>query len=138
MTRAAEVAREKQAIENAGLNVGLIALQVIQEHSSHLSFERWTATAAELGLDLGTKNHSRFFLDGFRRCGHEILTESIQAVLRDEDPATGRPPPFGAIADKATVNKKNGQMVGVVLMIEGTLQAVFLSTLERYVVFTLW
>lgn len=130
MLRSVEVAREKESIENAGRHVGLIALQTVQEHSSQLSFERWLATCTALGVDIGTKNHSKEFVAGFRHAAHECLTESIQSLLRTEDPATGRPPAFATIADKATVRKKTGQMHGLILMIEGELQSIFLSTLE--------
>ena len=39
----------------------------------------------------------------------------------------GAPPPFAAMADKATVRKRTGQMHGIILMVEGVLVALFMS-----------
>ena len=43
--------------------------------------------------------------------------------------ATKRPPPFCALADKATLQRQTGQMHGAIVPIEGELRALMLSVL---------
>ena len=62
--------------------------------------------------------------------------ECLQTTLTSRDIATaspfapdGRPPPIAALADKATVARRTGQMHGTLTFIEGTIVALFLSVL---------
>ena len=58
-----------------------------------------------------------------------VLMRGVTRLLTTPDEATGRPPPFAVMADKATVMRKTGQMHGIILMIEGAFVALFVSVL---------
>ena len=112
-----------------GMNLGRIVLQQVREHDSDRSYERRVATARKNGTNVGTKMHNRMFVPRLRTSMHAVLVKSIARALTEPDQATGRPRPFSALADKATIKRMSGQMVGLVLLLEGKLTAIFLSTL---------
>ena len=114
---------------NAGINVAKLVLQNIKEHDSDASFERRISAAKCMGSDVGTKNHSRAFVPKLRGSMLAILVASFMTLLTTPEAATGRPPPLAVLADKATVRRKTGQMHAIILMIEGTFVALFLSVL---------
>jgi hypothetical protein len=127
---AADEARKVEASQlNIGQNIGKIVLSNIKEHDSDASYERRITTAEAMGLNVGTKNHSRKFMPKLRESMHAVLIGSFTAVLTKPDPATKRLRPFAPIADKATVNRTTGQMTGLITMMEGELRAVFTATL---------
>ena len=87
----------------AGINVGKLVLANIKEHDSDLSFERRLATVYSLGVDIGTKQHSRMFVSQLRKSMCNVLAQKIQTLLEKPMVATQQPPPFAVAADKATV-----------------------------------
>lgn len=120
---------EKKSIEStrvsAGLNLARLALQTVKEHNADHSYERAVSTAKALGLNVGTKNHSRKFLPRIRKSMRAVLNETFMTLLTEPDPATKRPPAFAVMADKATLLHRTGQMVGIILMIAGVLTPIF-------------
>ena len=124
---------EKRNMESirheAGLNLARLVLQNVKEHDSDSSYERRVATANSLGVNVGTKNHSRRFVPRLRKSMRAVCNESFTRLLSDPDPATKRPPAFAVMADKATVMSRTGQMVGIILMVCGILTPIFVSTL---------
>ena len=129
-THAAErraLANEQQA---AGMTCAKLVLQNVKEHHADHSYERKIANAVASGQSVGTKQHSRKFVPRLRACMHKVLVSSFMLLLTTQMAATGRPPPFALMADKATMGRKTGQMCGIILMIEGVFVAIFLSVLQ--------
>ena len=58
-----------------------------------------------------------------------LAAPGIQLALTTIDPATKRPPPFSFTADKATLDRRTGQMAGVIPLLRGELTALMLSVL---------
>lgn len=127
--RAAEVRRSDTEQRNAGINCGKLALACVKEHDSDNSYERRITNAKGMGVNVGTKQHSRMFVPKLRHSMHAVLVGSFTKLLTEPDPATKRPRPFAMLADKATVLRQTGQMHGLITMIDGELTAIFLSTL---------
>ena len=82
-----------------------------------------------MGVNVGSKNHSRMFVPKLRKSMHAVTVQGITRALTEPDQATKRPPPFAINLDKATVSRRTGQMAGVILLLKGVLTAVFLSVL---------
>jgi hypothetical protein len=124
-----DATERKQARErdNAAVLCGRLVLQNIKEHDSDASYERRLATARVAGNDVGTKNQSRAFVPKLRHSMAAVLYAGFARLLTTKDVATGRPPPFATMADKATVQRQTGQMHAIILMVEGVLVALFLS-----------
>ena len=126
---AVEVAAETRKAKSTGMTCGRLVLQIIKEHDSERSYERRVAAQYAMGLDMGNKNHSRYFCRGLKKAMHDVMTATIQSVLTTIDPVTLRAPAFAALADKATIDRRTGQMHGILVMIRGQLVALFLSVL---------
>jgi hypothetical protein len=126
---AAEVARSQRIATSAGVNCAKLVLSNIHEHDTDSSYERRITTMKSMGLDMGTKNHSRFFVPDLRTAMYDTLIGGFTKVLTEPDPITKRPRPFALLSDKATVNRETGQMHGLISMIEGEFTALFLSVL---------
>ena len=126
---AVEAAAETRKAQSTGMICGRLVLQIIKEHDSERSYERRVAAQHAMGSDMGNKNHSWHFCRGLKKSMHDVMTSTIQTVLVTIDPATGRAPAFAALADKATVDRRTGQMHGTLAMIRGRLVALFLSVL---------
>ena len=107
-----------------------VALQGVKCHDSDLSFEGRVTMLQTIGVDVGTKNHSRWFVPHLRSSFHAVTCAGLELVLTKVMPAIDRPPPFCLLADKATLQRVTGQMHGVIVMIEGELKALMLSVLE--------
>jgi hypothetical protein len=60
---------------------------------------------------------------------HAVTVNAIEKVFTTPMAATKRPPPFCALADKATLQRQTGQMHGAIVPIEGELRALMLSVL---------
>eukprot|EP00966_Prymnesium_polylepis_P150326 3472454-Prymnesium_polylepis.1 len=127
---AAEVRRSNAQMESAGVNCAKLVLQNIKEHSSDSSYERKITTAKSMGMEVGTKHHSRMFVPPLRAAMHSVLMKGFTRLLVEPDPVTTRPRPFAELADKATVMRETGQMHGLIVMIDGNLTALFLSVLK--------
>ena len=112
VAHAAELARVQEHKFSAGINLGKLVLQNVKEHDSDNSFERRVATQQSMGTSVGSKQHSRFFAKGLRKSMHAVLTSGFEKLLLQNDVATGRPPPFALIADKATINRQTGHRLG--------------------------
>jgi len=126
--RAAALSRKMLSLnETAGLNCARRVLQVVLEHLSYLAYERLIATAAAEGVEVGTLNHSAAFPRQFVPSMHAMIIEGVQHLLETPDPATGRPPAFALIADKATNARQTGQMIGIIVMVKGIKIPIFLS-----------
>jgi hypothetical protein len=124
--------QERKQLEHqchVGINVGKLVLATIREHDSDSSFERRVATCCDMGISLGTKNHSRVFVPKLRDSLHEVTKAALAKSLTEVCVATGRPPPFATLADKATLNHETGQMHGGIVMLEGEMVPLFLSVL---------
>ena len=124
---AAQEQQQLQAEDNAAILCGRLVLQNLKEHDSDASYERRVAGARVSGAKVGSKNHSFHLVPKLRASMAKVLTGGFQKLLLAPDPATGRPPAFAVLADKATVQRKTGQMHGLVLMVQGVLIALFLS-----------
>lgn len=124
-----EVAADTRRAKSIGMTCGRLVLQIIKEHDSERSYERRVAAQHAIGTNMGNKNHSTRFCRGLKKAMHDVTTDIIQTVLTTIDPATLRAPPFAALADKATVDRRTGQMHGVLVMLRGRLIALFLSVL---------
>ena len=118
-------------LHSAGINVGKAALLVLKQHQSDVSFERETTQLATFGVSIGSKNHSRKFMPGFRNSAHAVCVAGMQRLLREPLVATGHPPPFAAPADKATLQRRTGQMHGIITLCgrSGEFIALFTSVL---------
>ena len=118
-------------LHSAGINVGKAALLVMKQHQSDVSFERETTQLAAFGLPIGSKNHGRMFMPGFRNSAHAVCVAGMQRLLREPLVATGHPPPFAAPADKATLQRRTGQMHGIITLCghSGKFIALFTSVL---------
>lgn len=113
-----------------GTHCGLEAYFIIKEHQSYLSFERRACMNIDLmGVSMGTKQHSRRYVAKFRKAAYTVLMRGQAKVMLTPGAATGCPPAFCGIADKATVGGRTGQMTGLIMMCEGQLIAVFLAVL---------
>ena len=110
----------------AGRNCARLALGVVIEHQSFLAYERAVATAHVQGVDVGTLNHSAAFVRSFVHSMHAAIIDGIQHLLTMPDPATGKLPAFALVADKATCGRQTGQMVGLILVINGVKIALML------------
>lgn len=124
-----EAAAETRKANSIGMTCGRLVLQIIKEHDSEHSYERRVTAQHAMGTDVGNKKHSRRFCRGLKKAMHDVMTDTIQSVLTTVDPATLRAPAFAALADKATVYRRTGQMHGTLVMIQGRLVALFLSVL---------
>ena len=124
--RATEFASRNQ---RAALNVGRMAYQGLREGDSYESFTRRLVIAKSNGVEVGDINHSRAFISRFRDCCRTVVMERIATFFETEDPATGRLPIVAVIADKVTENRRTGQLVGVIVMVEGRLVAIFIDDL---------
>ena len=118
-------------LHSAGINVGKAALLVMKQHQSDASFERETTQLAAFGVSIGSKNHSCKFMPGFRNSAHAVCVAGMQRLLREPLVATGHPPPFAAPADKATLQRRTGQMHGIITLCghSGKFIALFTSVL---------
>jgi len=126
---AIEAAAETRKTQSAGMICGRLVLQIVKEHDSERSYERRIAAQHAMGSDVGNKNHSWAFYRGLKKAMHTVITDTIQTVLITIDPTTLRAPAFAAVADKATVDRRTGQMHGTIVMIRGRMVALFLSVL---------
>mmetsp|Transcript_19237 Transcript_19237/g.56688 ORF Transcript_19237/g.56688 Transcript_19237/m.56688 type:complete len:366 (+) Transcript_19237:119-1216(+) len=98
----------------AARNCARLVLKVVHEHQSYLAYEREVALAHACGLEVGTLNHSADFASKFIKSMHAVVIATIHTVLTTRDEAIGRRPPFAVVADKATIGRQTGQMVGIV------------------------
>jgi hypothetical protein len=96
------------------------------EHQSYLAYERAVTLAFVQGVEVGTLNHSAAFARGFVPSMHAAIIDGIQRLLTTPDPATGQLPAFALVADKATIGRQTGQMVAVIVMINGVKTALLL------------
>ena len=126
---AAERSQRDERLQAAAVNVGKLVLQCVKEHDTDRSFERRVSTVHDLGVDVGSKNHSRKFVPRLRHSMHAVIVESLQTLLATPMAATKRPPPFAVAADKATVFRRTGQMHAIMVMVEGIITPIFASTL---------
>lgn len=106
-----------------------MAYQGLREGDSYESFTRRLVIAKSNGVEVGDINHSRAFISRFRDCCRTVVMERIATFFETEDPATGRLPIVAVIADKVTENRRTGQLVGVIVMVEGRLVAIFIDDL---------
>jgi hypothetical protein len=113
--------------DDAAMLCGRLVLQNLKEHDSDASYERRIAGSRASGANVGTKNHSQALVPKLRASMCKVLTTGFQKLLTSPDVATGRPPAFAPMADKATVQRETGQMHGIILMVNGVLTALFLS-----------
>ena len=127
--KASEVARIEEKGRSAGMICGKMVLAGVKCHDSDRSFEERITTLASIGVGVGTRNHSRFFVPQLRDSMHIVTIKAIKKGFTTPMAATKRPPPFCGLADKATLQRQTGQMHGAVLMIVGELIAVMLSVL---------
>ena len=125
---AAEQLRVGDKLRQAGLNVGKLVLANVKEHDSDTSFERRITLLQSIGVNVGTKQHSRKFVTSLRGAMHTVLARKIQIALESPMPATLQPPPFAVAADKATVFRRTGQMHAILTMLNGEIIAIFAST----------
>ena len=95
------------AEDDAALLCGRLVLQNLKEHDSDASYERRVAGARASGSNVGTKNHSFNLVPLLRASMAKVLMSGFQKLLCTCCIATGRPPAFAAIADKATYYGSN-------------------------------
>eukprot|EP00854_Cymbomonas_tetramitiformis_P026781 gene26781-32907_t len=111
--------------------VGLIlarnAYFIIREALSYLCFERLVHEDHCKGLQVGTLNHSTAFISEFMVHMHSVLKDKIVLFLDTVDPATGQRPVYAINADKVTELRRTGQIVGMLVMVEGVIKAIFLG-----------
>ena len=131
-----EQRKETRKALSAGLACATSVYEGIKEHDSYRSYERRIGTLYRLGVPVGTKNHSREFARQLTKAIYRTTVDCIQAAITNCDPATasalapkGRPPPIAPLADKATINRRTGQMHGLITFIGGELVAIFVSVL---------
>eukprot|EP00966_Prymnesium_polylepis_P137688 3182044-Prymnesium_polylepis.1 len=127
---AAKERQRSREMDDAAVLCGRLVLQNLKEHDSDRSYERRVAGAKVSGADVSTKNHSFQLVPKLRRSMCQVLYSGFTKLLVTPDPATGRPPPFAPIADKATVDRETGQMHGLILMVQGRLIALLALLLQ--------
>jgi hypothetical protein len=110
----------------AGRNCARRALAVVHEHQSYLAYERLIAMVSAEGVEVGTLNHSAAFARNFVTSMYKAVIDGVERLLF-VDPATGRKRAFAVVADKATVGWQTGQMVGLIILINGTKIPLLLS-----------
>ena len=86
-------------------------LKLIFEQQSYVSFEREMYYLHEMGMDVGTIDHSTYFVD---KCLKRLAT-IIQKTIRDDfcefDEVTQSLPDFSTAADGSTDREKTGETV---------------------------
>jgi hypothetical protein len=60
---------------------------------------------------------------------YQVVQEGIKEFLRTKQVATGRRPPFALNADKVTEQRRTGQLVGMLILLQGEIIAVFMADL---------
>ena len=68
-----------------------VALQGVKCHDSDLSFEGRVTMLQTIGVDVGTKNHSRWFVPHLRSSFHAVTCAGLELVLTKVMPAIDRP-----------------------------------------------
>ena len=129
MKEAEERRAQEASVQKVGFHLGKLALQTIREHDSYRSFERRVALLKDFGVNVGSKSHGQDFVPKIRSAMHAVVIAGFREALTTVDPATKRPRAIALMADKATVRRRTGQMHGLLLMLEGRLTALFISTL---------
>ena len=119
LRQAALLNRTLSLNETAGLNCARLALDVVREHQSYLAYERRIAGAAAMGMEVGTRNYSAAFARVFVEGLYNTIVAAYQRLLTICDPATKRLPSFVLVADKATCGRQTGQIIGMILMVQG-------------------
>jgi hypothetical protein len=83
--------------------------------------------ASAEGIEVGTLNHSAAFALNFVTSMYKAVIDGVKWLLTSLDPATCRKLAFAVVADKATVGQQTGQMVGLIILINGTKIPLLLS-----------
>ena len=121
LTLADRRARNATAKRGAGMAVGRCSLFRVQEKMSHKAFERLLLLNHLNGVDIGQMNHSEHFSSAMNLYLWEALLSGMREYFAAEHPALGgRRVPFSVGADKATNNRRTGQVVGAVVIDMGT------------------
>jgi hypothetical protein len=127
--RAENQSRAKE-YHNTGIAVARQAYLTVKEAKSGLFFERLILNAHLLGVRVGCKNHSDgHFFAKFVESMHTVMVRGIAHFLRTPQPSTGQRPPFCIVADKMTALRRTGQMVGMLVLVDGSIKAVFAGCL---------
>ena len=66
------------------------------------------------GGAVGDINHSRKFAENLMSCLYNEVKQRATDYLHKPLKCTGRPSPCGTLADKSTMKKRIGQMIGTV------------------------
>jgi hypothetical protein len=119
-------AKEKHDVSIA---VARQAYLTVCESKSGLSYERLILNAFLLGVRVGVKQHGDDFFRQFVVSMHTVIVKGIAQFLRTPQPTTGKCPPFCIVADKLTALRRTGQLVGLLVLVDGTIKAVFAGCL---------
>ena len=133
-------ADEQRKATAKSIAVGMVCANLvylgIKEHDSYQSYERRIANQYSIGTAVGSKNHSREFARGFTNSIYMTTIDCLTSALTSLDAATasalapdGRAPPIAPLADKATVQRRTGQMHGTITFLAGEIVALFTSVL---------
>ena len=129
VNHAAELQRAAKEFRGAGIAVARLVYLTIREAKSFLSYERMVLEAYLLGVQVGVKNHGKDFASKFVDSMHKVIVRGIATFLKTPQEATGLPPPFCIVADKMTALRRTGQLVGLLVLVEGRIKAVFVGCL---------
>ncbi|CEO98804.1 hypothetical protein PBRA_006918 [Plasmodiophora brassicae] len=118
--------RRNRLIE--AMNVARTAYRVIFEAQSYLFFEREIAHMYVCGARVGSLNHSCKFIEKFLPALRSVMVKRMAAWIDELDPVIGnRKRPFSICADKSTELRRTGQIVGLVMLVDGTVTAMMVD-----------
>eukprot|EP00854_Cymbomonas_tetramitiformis_P016747 gene16747-19892_t len=107
--------------------LGRLAYEIIREGDSYMKYERRVVEQHLIGTNVGRYPHSRKWVAEMLPVFHSVLQEGVIKVLASNDPATNQPRVFDLAADKVTELRRTGQVIGILVMVSGALQAIFLA-----------
>ena len=120
-------AAEKQQ-HASGMAVGRAIFFELKEANSYYSFERLLMLLSQCGVYVGTLNHSRKFAADFVVALYSAMVKRVRCWLNEPDPALGgRLRVVAFNADKSTELRQTGQILALIVMVEGEMRSVMLA-----------
>ena len=128
--REARKLRAKNA--QAGMACGRLAYKVIYRGRPYSDYPVDVLVEQKNGGTVGDLNHSKIFPRLLLGSVYEEVKQRVTNYMHSPLQCTGKPPPCGILADKATMKKRTGQITGMVSVFpdaghEQMMQSLYLS-----------